>query len=272
MPVNDVTTSLLITLRGNSGSGKSTVAAKLRAAYGRGIAIIPQDVVRREILRERDVPDAVNVDLLGIMARHILEQGVHVVLEGILYASHYGPMLDSLRRAHGGPTFGYYFDIPYETTVILLDRSPRHELWQWSFRSTEASSDNLSGATAVIQPVCMMPQNRSQVGARRRSIDLCRIPHPSRYLMQPSLARGWPAGPSANQPVHCAGGQSGLGSDPGHQPEERKRPPAQVRNPSNLEADVLRTDRESGPRARFGRGRMAECPIVEGHRHPPRCR
>lgn len=83
-------TTKLIVLRGPSGSGKSTVAAKIRAAYGRGIAIVPQDVARREILRERDHPGAVTITLIDTMARHVLNQGVHVVIEGFRGAERYG--------------------------------------------------------------------------------------------------------------------------------------------------------------------------------------
>ncbi|WP_182903868.1 hypothetical protein [Microbispora sp. H10830] len=39
----------LIVLRGNSGSGKTSVARAVRAAYGRGLALVCQDVVRREL-------------------------------------------------------------------------------------------------------------------------------------------------------------------------------------------------------------------------------
>ncbi|MGO8884323.1 MAG: hypothetical protein ACLPUO_14870 [Streptosporangiaceae bacterium] len=46
----------LIVLRGNSGSGKSTVADALGDAYGRGVAWVPQVVLRRTILRERERP------------------------------------------------------------------------------------------------------------------------------------------------------------------------------------------------------------------------
>ena len=188
--MNDVTTSLLITLRGNSRSGKSTVAAKLRAAYGRGIAIIPQDVVRREILRERDVPDAVNVDLLGIMARHILEQGVHVVLEGILYASHYGPMLDSLRRAHGGPTFGYYFDIPYETTVER--HWTKSNCADWSpedMRGWYREKDLLPGhAERIIGPESPVEETVERILAETGLLDAPRPPQPGFAAAAPKVA------------------------------------------------------------------------------------
>jgi predicted kinase len=51
----------LVVLRGNSGAGKSTVAKALREAYGRGVAWVSQDLIRRIILREKDRPDATNI-------------------------------------------------------------------------------------------------------------------------------------------------------------------------------------------------------------------
>lgn len=58
----------LIVLRGNSASGKSTVAAGIRSRRGRGIAIVGQDHLRRIVLRERDVPGGVNIGLIDTVA------------------------------------------------------------------------------------------------------------------------------------------------------------------------------------------------------------
>ncbi|CAM5318870.1 hypothetical protein STENM36S_05420 [Streptomyces tendae] len=44
----------LVVIRGNSASGESSVAQGLRDHYGRGIAIVGQDVIRRNVLREHD--------------------------------------------------------------------------------------------------------------------------------------------------------------------------------------------------------------------------
>lgn len=127
----------LVVLRGNSASGKSTVAQTLRTVYGRGLAIIPQDVVRRDILRERDRPGAVNVELIDLMARHSLSHGFHVVLEGIFYVAHYGDMLTRLIRDHPGAAHCYYFDIPFQTTLERHATKPiakvvgEAELRQW---------------------------------------------------------------------------------------------------------------------------------------------
>lgn len=53
--------TVLVVLRGNSASGKSSVAAGLRTRYGRGLAVVAQDNLRRIVLRERDRPGAANI-------------------------------------------------------------------------------------------------------------------------------------------------------------------------------------------------------------------
>ncbi|MEY9928257.1 hypothetical protein ABH926_002896 [Catenulispora sp. GP43] len=121
--------SLLIVLRGPSGSGKSRTATALRERYGRGLAIVRQDVVRRDILRERDLAGAVNVGLIDSMARHILAQGVPCVVEGIMHAERYGAMLTALLADHAGAAHSYYFDIPFDVTVERHFTKPNHGDW-----------------------------------------------------------------------------------------------------------------------------------------------
>lgn len=86
----------LVVLRGNSASGKSSVAAGLRERFGRGLALVAQDNLRRVVLREHDVPGAANIGLIDTVARYALDAGFHVVVEGILYADRYGDMLGRL--------------------------------------------------------------------------------------------------------------------------------------------------------------------------------
>jgi hypothetical protein len=106
----------LIVLRGSSGSGKSTVASAIRDAYGRGLAWVPQDLIRRVILREKDRPGGVNIGLIDHVARYTLDHGYHVVLDGIFHADRYEPMLARLGRDHLGVTRFYYLDVSLEET------------------------------------------------------------------------------------------------------------------------------------------------------------
>ncbi|MEU1147463.1 M15 family metallopeptidase [Streptomyces sp. NPDC005863] len=107
----------LVVIRGNSASGKSSVAQGLRDHYGRGVAIVGQDVIRRNVLREHDTAGGANIALLGRIARQALDAGFHVVLEGILYADRYSHMITSLVRDHRGLSACYYLDVPLEVTL-----------------------------------------------------------------------------------------------------------------------------------------------------------
>ncbi|MEU9059106.1 M15 family metallopeptidase [Streptomyces sp. NPDC048430] len=107
----------LVVIRGNSASGKSSVAQGLRDHHGRGIAIVGQDVIRRNVLREHDTAHGANIALLGSIAREALNAGFHVVLEGILNADRYSHMITSLVRDHRGVSTCYYLDVPLKTTL-----------------------------------------------------------------------------------------------------------------------------------------------------------
>jgi predicted ATPase len=67
--------TMLIVLRGNSGSGKTTVSHALRDAFGRGLAWVSQDLISRIILKEKDVPGGVNIGLIDQVARYCLDHG-----------------------------------------------------------------------------------------------------------------------------------------------------------------------------------------------------
>lgn len=118
---------VLITIRGNSASGKSTIAAGIRNAYGRGVAIVGQDLLRREVLREPPVAGGANIALIDLVARHALDHGFHTLVEGILEASVYGPMLTTLvtdHRAAGGQAVTYYLDVPLAETLERHTHKP----------------------------------------------------------------------------------------------------------------------------------------------------
>ncbi|MEU9047369.1 MULTISPECIES: kinase [unclassified Kitasatospora] len=125
----------LLVLRGNCASGKSTVAKELRARYGRGIAIVGQDNIRCAILDDHDLLGAPNIGLIDAVARYSLNHGYHVIIEGILYADHYGPMLRDLAGDHRGSSSFFYLDIPFPETVHRhQNRSERAEFGEKEMR------------------------------------------------------------------------------------------------------------------------------------------
>ncbi|SDF22207.1 AAA domain-containing protein [Blastococcus aurantiacus] len=107
----------LIVLRGNSASGKTTIAAALQRALGRGTANIGQDHFRRVVLREHDTPGADNIGLIAHTIRYCTGRSYNVIAEGIFVADHYRDMLREVIAEHPGPTHVFYLDVPLEETV-----------------------------------------------------------------------------------------------------------------------------------------------------------
>lgn len=107
----------LIIIRGNSASGKTTAAWEIRDRYGRGLAIVSQDVLRRDILRVRDEPVNPAIGLIDLTARYALDHGYHVVVEGIMSYASYGEMLTNLVADHLGRSACFYYDIPFDETI-----------------------------------------------------------------------------------------------------------------------------------------------------------
>lgn len=107
----------LIVVRGNSASGKSSLARAIRDARPRGIAILGQDLLRREILHAREQPGNPTVAYVDLSARYALDLGLHVIVEGILYARIYGAMLTRLLADHRGITRCYRYDLGFNETA-----------------------------------------------------------------------------------------------------------------------------------------------------------
>jgi predicted kinase len=126
--------TVLVVLRGNSGSGKSFIARMLRDR--REVAVVSQDVLRRKVLGVEDGRGNPAVGLIDLVARFALDHGKHVVLEGILRSDIYGPMLQTLAADHLGTTGFFRFDVPFEETVRRHNSRGRvdfgeRELRQW---------------------------------------------------------------------------------------------------------------------------------------------
>ncbi|MFI8974145.1 AAA family ATPase [Nocardia asteroides] len=117
MTPNGRPAGVLIGLRGNSGSGKSTVARAVQQRFPRASClVVSQDVVRRIMLREVDTPAATNIDLIEHIAGFGLARGLIVIVEGILHADRYAEMLERLSASAVSALF-YSFDLSFEETI-----------------------------------------------------------------------------------------------------------------------------------------------------------
>jgi thymidylate kinase len=107
----------LIVLRGNSGSGKSTIAKKFRDLYpDLKIALIEQDYIRRNILREKGGLEGAHINLIKENVEYCLENDFHVILEGIFHLKLYKDLLNYLNQKFPNNIF-FYFDISLDETL-----------------------------------------------------------------------------------------------------------------------------------------------------------
>ncbi|MGJ6980004.1 kinase [Aestuariimicrobium soli] len=105
-------------MRGNSASGKSTVARRVQESFPKGmVAVVGQDLLRREVLKVGDGPDNPAISLIDTVARHALDAGFHVVVEGILHAPYYGVMLRALVADHAGTSAAFRWELSFDETV-----------------------------------------------------------------------------------------------------------------------------------------------------------
>ncbi|MDE6749517.1 MAG: kinase [Lachnospiraceae bacterium] len=125
----------LIILRGNSGSGKTTVAKELQSRFGRNTMLISQDMVRREILK---VKDGENTQAIPLMKELLIYGNKHseiVILEGIMYADWYKPLFELAVRLYGINIYAYYFDLTFEETLKRHQTKPNcHEFGEEAMR------------------------------------------------------------------------------------------------------------------------------------------
>ena len=107
----------LIILRGNSGSGKSTVANLLQQHFGPNTLLIDQDQVRREMLHTRDLPNNLAINLIKEIALYGYKHCETVIVEGIFSTARYKDMLLEVIQHFSPNCYIYYFDLPFEETV-----------------------------------------------------------------------------------------------------------------------------------------------------------
>ena len=125
----------LVMLRGNSGSGKTTVAGLLQRKFGHNTLVISQDAVRREMLWVKDGPDNRALPLLQTLLLYGKERCEVVVLEGILHSGWYQPLFELAKEAFGEEIYAYYYDLSFEETMLRhRTRDKRDEFGEEAMR------------------------------------------------------------------------------------------------------------------------------------------
>ncbi|MCM1049497.1 MAG: kinase [Clostridiales bacterium] len=114
----------LIILRGNSGSGKTTVAKELQKRLGRNTMLISQDVIRRDMLWVKDEESTPAIPLMQELLIYGNSHSDIVILEGIMYADWYKPLFKLAVQLYDTRIYAYYFDLSFEDCLKRHQTKP----------------------------------------------------------------------------------------------------------------------------------------------------
>lgn len=145
----------IIIIRGNSGSGKTTVAKELCKKLGSDCMLLSQDVIRRDILHTKDGENSTAIDLLKMLIMYGKTQSKIIILEGILNFQWYSSIFDVIKKNFSN-IYSYYYDIPFEETVKRFETKSdtsytKEDMKRWwnekdylNFNNEKAISINMS--------------------------------------------------------------------------------------------------------------------------------
>lgn len=145
--------SKLIIIRGNSGSGKSTIARAVRNKLGENTMLVPQDIIRREMLYVKDRIGNPTINLIPKVVLYGREIGYNIVLEGILSKKLYGKMLDDLISEFGKNVYVFYMDVSFAETLKRHDTKPnKHDYGSEKMQEWWLEKDYLGVSSERIIP------------------------------------------------------------------------------------------------------------------------
>ena len=115
----------LIILRGNSGSGKTTIAKELQKKFGQNTMLTSQDVIRRDMLSVNDGENTLAIPLMKELLIYGSNHSDVVILEGIMYADWYAPLFELAIQLYDARVYAYYFDLTFEETLKRHQTRPK---------------------------------------------------------------------------------------------------------------------------------------------------
>ena len=120
--------SRLVILRGNSGSGKTTVAKMLQEKFGPNTMLISHDMIRMQILQVWSAEGVrKSLPLMIALLRYGRRNSEITILEGILPYEDYKPLFEAALEEYGENIFSYYYDISFEETLRRHQTKPNRD-------------------------------------------------------------------------------------------------------------------------------------------------
>lgn len=115
----------LVLIRGNAGSGKTSLATALQERLGEGTLLLSQDLLRRTMLHAKDSFDTPTIPLILTLFDWGKTNSSVIILEGILRSDWYAPVWESIAEQFAGAIYAYYYDLPFEETLRRHTTRPK---------------------------------------------------------------------------------------------------------------------------------------------------
>ena len=115
----------LIILRGNSGSGKTSVAKALQKKFGSNTMLLSHDMIRREMLHVWSAEGIIKSEPLMVnLLKYGKKNSEITIMEGVLPADAYSRLFETAVEEYGQNIFAYYYDLPFEETMVRHSTKP----------------------------------------------------------------------------------------------------------------------------------------------------
>lgn len=115
------------------------------------MALIEQDYLRRIVLKEKDIQNGINIQLIKNTALFALEHSFDVIMEGIFDAERYRTTFEEILSKHPHNNYFFYFDISLEETLRRhLSKPNKDEFGEIEMRGWYKNKDLLTCINEVI--------------------------------------------------------------------------------------------------------------------------
>jgi predicted kinase len=146
--MNMSTTNRLIVIRGNSASGKSTLARRVQKEASMPVAVIEQDYFRHDLFGSAwgDVEYHARSALMVAMTLQLLRSGVTVILEGSLPSKWFTEVLRAIQKEWHGEVAAFCYVLELEETVCRHQtRDKRTHFGEETLREWYSERDPIEG-------------------------------------------------------------------------------------------------------------------------------
>jgi len=139
------TKAKLIVLRGNSGSGKTTIARRLKAELFYNVMVIGWDTLRIDIFNRFDYINRNKYifDTLSSLSEYGRKNNFTVIIEGIYPSNQYKSVLTEICKNFPESHF-YYFDISFEETLRRHNTKNQTEFGVEELRKWHIEGDSMN--------------------------------------------------------------------------------------------------------------------------------